>query len=907
MANTQKSKLVIPMYNHWEKLADSELRRCLLDFKEYCKQKIIINKQGHAVPFELNEAQEAVAELILPFTFAKIPEPVTLVIHKSRQMGISVLLSALEQYIVSRKKNINLSHIFPTEDLAKSFFQEKWLTLLEATHPQLLPDCYATTSPPYVKVRDYLGTSMNCNVRISSAESRGSSRGQPLDDNTPLLTPDGFKRIGDIEVGDTVLSGDGEPTKVLNVYHKGLKPMYRLTLMDGSTVDSSIEHKWEVCLREDRANKKVITTGEMLDMVNAGRKVNIEVGGVVGLPDKDLPLDPYRFGLILGDGDINKNGMAHITSMDKEILDLFDGTIHKTKNKSVVKTCRGLSHIFRGLGLAHKRSWEKFIPEAYLVAGIEQRKELLAGLMDTDGSISTYKRERGISAKTEFSTTSKRLAEDVKCLVKSLGGYCAISVRDRGDVVINGVKSRARRQYRLTVTTPFCPFKIKRKAEKWIPARRKYTLGVKSVVPLNTCVPATCIEVEADCHTYLAGKELVRTHNTNQIVMLDEYAYYGNVSNIERGVLATQPKTGMVLTVYVSTANGANHFYDVVKQSQQPNSRIKHLFLPWHMLKEYEIKPDKNSRLYDLDNYVPTEYDLKLMDIFEHEGYPVETWLPKINFYDITLEKEAKGDQDYMFENYPSTPEESFSATGRPVLPAKAINYWIEQEHPTIFIDQFLNEKTNKIEMLPAPRSSIKQFKPPIRGHKYWLAIDPSSGYAADRSAGVVVDMDTLEEVAFFTDYIEQTELAELAVNLGTYYNKAVIIPERNMGETMIEFIRQIGYPRLYIDTQNSSRVIKYGVRTTRPVKNEAIKKFKFLLNNGLYKPHDLQFLKEAQHFNWVQLPSGGYRAEATGVDDDGQPWHDDAVLSRLILMMAIDMGKFKKYMRPKQQVQAQQ
>lgn len=559
------------MYNHWEKLADSELRRCLLDFKEYCKQKIIINKQGHAVPFELNEAQEAVAELILPLTFAKIPEPVTLVIHKSRQMGISVLLSALEQYIVSRKKNINLSHIFPTEDLAKSFFQEKWLTLLEATHPQLLPDCYATTSPPYVKVRDYLGTSMNCNIRISSAESRGSSRGQ-----------------------------------------------------------------------------------------------------------------------------------------------------------------------------------------------------------------------------------------------------------------------------------------------------------------------------------------------TNQIVILDEYAYYGNVSNIERGVLATQPKTGMVLTVYVSTANGANHFYDVVKQSQQPNSRIKHLFLPWHMLKEYEIKPDKNSRLYDLDNYVPTEYDLKLMDIFEHEGYPVETWLSKINFYDITLEKEAKGDQDYMFENYPSTPEESFSATGRPVLPAKAINYWLDQEHPTIFIDQFLNEKTNKIEMLPAPRSSIKQFKPPIRGHKYWLAIDPSSGYAADRSAGVVVDMDTLEEVAFFTDYIEQTELAELAVNLGTYYNKAVIIPERNMGETMIEFIRQIGYPRLYIDTQNSSRVIKYGVRTTRPVKNEAIKKFKFLLNNGLYKPHDLQFLKEAQHFNWIQLPSGGYRAEATGVDDDGQPWHDDAVLSRLILMMAIDMGKFKKYMRPKQQVQAQ-
>lgn len=565
MATAQKSKLVIPMYNHWEKLTDEDLRRCLLDFEEYCKHKIIINKQGHAVPFILNEAQREVAKLILPLVFAKIPEPVTLVIHKSRQEGISVLLAALEQYIAARKKNINLTHLFPTDDLAKSFFQEKWLTMLEGTHPQLLPDCYATTSPPYVKVRDFLGTNMGDNIRISSAESRAGSRGQ-----------------------------------------------------------------------------------------------------------------------------------------------------------------------------------------------------------------------------------------------------------------------------------------------------------------------------------------------TNQVVILDEYAYYGNVSNIERGVLATQPKTGMVLTIYVSTANGANHFYDVIKQAQQPKSRIKHLFLPWHMLKEYEIAPDENSRFYDLSTYTPTEYDLRLMDVFEERGYPVESWIPKMNFYDVTMEKEAKGDQDYMFENYPTTPEESFSATGRPVLPAKAINFWLDQEHPTVYIDQFLNEKTNRIEMLQTTRSAIKQFKPPIRGHKYWLAIDPSSGYAADRSAGAVVDMDTLEEVAFFSDYIDQTELAELAVNLGTYYNRAVIVPERNMGETLIEFIKQLGYPRLYIDSKNSSRVIKYGIRTTVPVKNEAIRRLKFLLNNGLYKPHDIQFLKEAQHFNWVALPSGGYKAQATGVDDDGQPWHDDAVCARLMVAMVINMGKFKKYMQTK-------
>lgn len=564
MAGGNKSTLIAPLYNHWEQLDRHKLAAALLDFSKYCAEgKMIIDKQGHAVPFILNEAQKAVAAMILPYIFAKVPEPVTLVIHKSRQMGISVLLAALEQYIVSRKQNINLTHLFPTEQLAQQFFQEKWLPLMEATHPQMLPDCFATTSPlPYVKVKDFHGINMGCNVKLQGAESKAAGRSQ-----------------------------------------------------------------------------------------------------------------------------------------------------------------------------------------------------------------------------------------------------------------------------------------------------------------------------------------------TNQIVILDEYAFYKNVSNLERGILATQPKTGLVLTVYVSTANGSNHFYDVVQQSQQPNSRIKHLFLPWHMQTEYMITPDANSRYYSIDNYEPTEYDMKLMDIFEEKGYPEETWLPKMNFYELTLDKEAKGDQDYMYENYPSEPEESFESTGRPVLPAKVINYWLENPKPFVCLDQFLEEKTNKVVMGQTPHSSIRQYIAPVPGHRYVLSIDPSSGYAADRTAGVVIDMSTNEEVCSFVDIIEQTEGAELAVNLANYYNRAVILIERNMGETMIEFIKNIGYPRLWIDSRNSIRTIKYGIRTTAPLKNEAIRRLKFLLNNGIYKPHDEMFLREAQHFNWTQLPGGGFRAEATGIDDNGDAWHDDAIMARVIWAASLDMSKFKKYM----------
>lgn len=907
MPRGSKSKLITPLYNHWKKFERGDLQTVLLDFVQYCKRgKMIIDKQGHAVPFIPNEAQIKVAANILPFVFAPVPEPVSLVIHKCRQEGISTLLAALEQYIVARKQNINIAHLFPTEQLASQFFNEKWLPLMEATHPQLLPDCYATTSPiPYVKVGEFHGYPMGCNIRIGGAESKAAGRSTPLDDDTPILTRNGFKRIGDIEVGDVVISGDGNQTLVCEVHHRGELDMYRLTMRDGSYVDCSLDHKWEIVKQrygKKRERKTTVTTKDILDRLNNNLPVYICDPGEIQFSEKQFSIDPYQLGLILGDGDINKNGMAHITSMDQEILDEFDGNVFAQKdNKSYIKTCRGLSKAFRDLGLAHKRSNEKFIPEEYLLGSVEQRIELLRGLMDTDGYISAYKTKKGYSAiRCGLSSSSEMLARDIQTLVKSLGGKCSIRTYDeRGKFVFKGREvNRNFLTYTLNIRTPFNPFKIKRKASLWKPQEETNKMKVISVSKLGYKKSATCIGVLDNSHTYLAGHSLVRTHNTNQIVILDEYAFYNNVSNLERGILATQPKTGMVLTVYVSTANGSNHFYDVVSKSKQKGSRIKHVFLPWHMQSEYMIKPDKESRFYDLDNYQPTEYDMKLMDIFEAEGYPEDTWIAKLNFYDITLDKEAKGDQDYMYENYPSEPDESFQATGRPVLPAKAINYWLE--HPVEYkcLDQFLDSKTNKIVIGETPHSAIRQYYRPVPGHKYILAIDPSSGYAADRTAGVVIDMNTYEEVCSFVDFIEQTECAELAINLATYYNRAQILIENNMGDTMIQFIKSMGYPKLWIDIKNSTRTIKYGIRTTAPLKNEAIRRLKFLINQGIYKPHDELFLKEAQHFNWVQLPGGSYKAEATGVDDNGEPWHDDTIACRWVWAAALNMDKFKQYMK---------
>lgn len=568
MNQAQRKKVIKPLYTHWKQLPSDRLRELLLDFKQWCADgKLIINKQGHAVPFILNEAQEKVAALILSKAFAPIPEPISLVIHKSRQMGISVVLAALEQYIVDRKQNINITHLFPDEQLASQFFNEKWQPLAEATHPQLLPDMYPTITPvPYIKVGDFHGRNMNCNIKIGGA---------------------------------------GSPA--------------------------------------------------------AGRS----------------------------------------------------GTQH--------------------------------------------------------------------------------------------------------------------------------------------------------------------------------------------IVILDEYAFYPNVNALERGILATQPKTGMVMTIYVSTANGMNWFYDTVKNTEKPDSRMEHLFLPWHLLKEYEMDIKPGSRFYDLDLYKPTEYDMKLMDIFEKAGYPPETWLRKMEWYDHVMDVEAKGDQDFMFQEYPSEPSESFEVTGRPCLPAKVINYWLEKSKTDTltFVDQYsqLDPRTKRprVAILPTNKSAVRMWQKPLPGHRYYLSCDPSEGdYAGDRSAWVIVDANTMEEVCFSADYLEAEELADTIIAFARHYNNAMVVVERNMGQAVIEFLHASGYHRLYIDP--TSKSVKYGVRTTQATKNEALRRLRFLLNNGLYKPHDPLFLEEAQHFSWRQLPGGSWRVEAMGTDENGQPYHDDTVMARACLCLALDMRKFKGY-----------
>lgn len=231
-------------------------------------------------------------------------------------------------------------------------------------------------------------------------------------------------------------------------------------------------------------------------------------------------------------------------------------------------------------------------------------------------------------------------------------------------------------------------------------------------------------------------------------------------------------------------------------------------------------------------------------------------------------------------------------ASGQPALPAQKLKEYQEQNMKLEFIEQ-TEDIHGRIEFKPAVLSSIRLLKRPVMGHKYVFSADPADGGSdGDDSAGVMIDLTTMEGVLYVKDKLDQNDFAELAAHLGKWYNTATIVVERNTGQSMIDWLVKImRYPRVYIDPQHTTKTrVEYGVYMTTGMKKEAIYRLKYFLNKGIYKDYDPYFLDDALYFVWKKTPTGMAKAAAS------EGHHDDTVMARLIAVLTIDMKKYKDY-----------
>lgn len=326
--------------------------------------------------------------------------------------------------------------------------------------------------------------------------------------------------MGDLKVGDYVISWWGNPVRIQYIPFEGVSKVYRFTFNDGTTLEASEDHEWfckgpkqRFKLKEGdeewvvKSTREIIADGKYSPETDQGHRFTIPVSDPVKFEGKVL-FDPYMMGLLLGDGSLGERSQM-LTSADQEIVDYIKSkyTVHPNGRYGYrLKASTGIKDILGNYGLLKTDCFNKFIPEDYFWGSIDQRMELLRGLMDTDGTVNT----EGLCS---FTTSSQQLATDIRRLVDSLGGLTFIKER-QGKYKKNGQHFITSKHYQIRVAIQTCPFKLSRKKARYrFQTRNKHERVIYNIEEIGK-KPVRCITVTGE-GSFLAGRNFVVTHNSS--------------------------------------------------------------------------------------------------------------------------------------------------------------------------------------------------------------------------------------------------------------------------------------------------------------------------------------------------------------------------------------------------------
>ena len=358
-----------------------------------------------------------------------------------------------------------------------------------------------------IELRDYqhegytsINESWKQNDNVLYVLPTGGGKEQPYSE--PVLTPNGWSTMGKLNVGEEVIDADGLPTTITGIFEQGVKDVYKVTFRDGSSTRCGLHHLWNVT-HPDWNSDKTLPLIEIIKKYkkpikknyrNSGysKRVAVKLCKPIAFSEKELPLHPYVMGLLLGDGSF-RYGNIRFTDYNgveaSRLEKLLPG------NDKLSSQGNGEDYLIKGgvtkkiitdYELDGKYSVEKHIPEIYLRGSINQRKELLNGLLDTDG----YWNKPTLN---EYSTSSPQLMKDIVDLARGLGHSVSITTR-QSKWTYKGERKTGRDTYRIYIS-----FNITKKT-------------IWNIEKLGT-ENSRCIKVDNKDSLYIT-KDFTVTHNT---------------------------------------------------------------------------------------------------------------------------------------------------------------------------------------------------------------------------------------------------------------------------------------------------------------------------------------------------------------------------------------------------------
>ena len=481
---------------------------------------------------------------------------------------------------------------------------------------------------------------------VSFEKSATSGVGGPCHRlGTKILMYNGrFKNVEDIKVGEYIFGEDNKPKKVTQTFC-GESDMYHVIPKRGKDYYATGDHIISLFTNDQKVHgnrERLVKVKDWCNLTNYQKErwVQKRNNKILEFPQKtDCTLDPYFLGLWLGDGYRQCVGLIVNKTRDPEILEYCKNLSKKLNYPFVIRrkekeryndemySCHfPLSQNFIDGPLTkefikYNLFYNKHIPDEYLYGSVEVRKQLLAGLIDTDGHYMTKKYRFEISQKDDT------LFNQIVFLARSLGAIVHTRKNPSAEHIVNGclIKYTETNCCAISFKDPsIIPTKIERKKSGLKKYKTTNTSPIKDVVYIGKERYAG-IEVEDD-HYYL--EDLTLTHNCS-------YMFYE-----EAGIAPTLDKTYIYMKSAMEMGDMTTGFFVAAGSVGELKD--------CEPLKEFILNPEVNG-FYAIENSLYDDKGNKAMTglfIPEQWGMP-----PYIDSFGNSMVQEALEALDRRFED----------------------------------------------------------------------------------------------------------------------------------------------------------------------------------------------------------------------------------------------------------------
>jgi hypothetical protein len=733
--------------------------------------------------------------------------------------------------------------------------------------------------------------------------------GKALALDTPIPTPEGWTTIGDIEVGDQILSPDGNPVSVTFKTETMINHQcYKIFFDNGEEIVADADHLWEVNSSYWRTGKKVINTDEIysryLKKTNNKRgkgvegSLYIDLSKAINGKNQNLPIDPYLLGVWLGDG-YSADGRIIAHKDDYEFYKTKLDIEHEREDNNCIRfKCRDLRKKLKENNLLKN----KHIPQIYLRSSIDQRMELLRGLMDTDGSITK-------TQSFEFYQKNYEFILQVVELLSSLGIKSRVSRKSINQCWYYTVRFASKEKvFNLPRKLELINFNGKGRPQN----KRHYIQKIEKV----DSVPVACIQVDSDDHLFLCGRTFIPTHNTTTVVSyLLHYIVFND--NVNVGILANKASTSREILSRLQLSyenlpkwmqqgivswnkgsleleNGSKIIAASTSASAVRGMSFNIIFLDEFAFVPNHIADDFFASVYPTissgkSTKVIVVSTPKGMNHFYRMWHDAERGKNSFVATEVHWSEVPGRDEEWKAQTIANTSEEQFRA-----------------EHLCEFLGSvgtLINPSKLKILVYddPIKRSKgLDVYENPIEDHSYLITVDVARGMGNDYSAFVVFDITEFpyRVVAKYKNNEIRPMLFPSIINevARGYDNAWLLIEVNDIGDQVANILHyDLEYDNILMCSMRgragqlvgsgfSGKKSQLGVRTTAAVKKLGCSNLKLLIEDDKLFINDYDIISELTTF---AQKHNSFEAE--------EGCNDDLVMCLVIFAWIVAQDYFKE------------